>query len=149
VGERWEADAPPQLRRRAASVSDGVASATGLLPDRYRVRIRMGAVTVHERWISIEQDLEETVLIYPVVPVTIRLEDSEGNPFHGEARVTVSRDGRDIYRGIQAAEGSIVAPTTGPGDYELLLKTEDGEARKAFRVAQNEVVRETIGTQNS
>jgi len=62
AGTDEHAESRAQIRRVAAA-TNGVAEASGLLPGRYRIRVRLRGLVVHEHLMRLEKDAEGTVAI--------------------------------------------------------------------------------------
>jgi hypothetical protein len=148
--ERVSETGVPEGPVRRAEVPPGRAraEAAGLIAGRYRLRVRLGGLLVHEETAELRADSEGSLAIPPRKRVPVRLAAPGGGAYRGPAAVTLLRDGREVYAADLLVEEKVVATTTGPGRYELIVRAPSGVARIAFVVTENEVAAEEPSPQN-
>jgi hypothetical protein len=135
---------------RTRTVRSGVTPIEfeGLHAGTYAARVRSRGLLHWEGEIAVSGDLNQTVPIDRGEDITLQVLVSDGVAFKGRAEVVLWKDGREVYRVFEEIEGSVTVPTAGPGDYELLVHSEDRRAHVTFTLTREEVENEAAGGDN-
>jgi hypothetical protein len=123
--------------RHVTRTSNGLAEAGKLLPGTYLVRVRVRGVLVLERRLFLDRDRDERAAVPRIQEVVVQIAASVREPFRGDARVILRRNGREVYNSVEKIDGRVIVPTVGPGRYDLVVRCGDRIARKAFRIAKD------------
>jgi protocatechuate 3,4-dioxygenase beta subunit len=115
----------------------------GLPAGKYLARARAGGLLHWEDEIEVPSTQAEIVPIERGDDLTFQLLVADGIRFRGRAEVVLWKGGREVYRVVEEIGGSVTVPSAGPGDYELLVHSEDRRAHVTFAVAREEVEKES------
>jgi hypothetical protein len=114
----------------------------GLPAGTYIARVRARGLLHWEGEVVLEGDRAQTVPIDEGEDIAFQLLVAEGEEFRGRAEVILWKGGREVYRAFEEIGGSVTVPTAGPGDYEILVRSQDRRANVTFTLTRGEVENE-------
>jgi hypothetical protein len=116
------------------SATEASFAATGLRPGRYRLRVRIEKLLLHEADFDLQESRKDSVRLQRATEVSVRLLVSENKPFRGRAEVRLLQGERELYKQVQMIDETVTIPTPGAGEYELVVQSADRSARMRIAV---------------
>jgi len=104
-------------------------AATRLRPGKYRLRVRIEKLLLHEADFDLQGNRKDSVRLQRASEVSVRLLISEDEPFRGRAEVVLLQGERELYKQVQMIDGSVTVPTPEVGEYELVVRSAERSAR--------------------
>jgi hypothetical protein len=111
--------------------------ATRLRPGKYRLRVRVEKLLLHEADFDLQESFKDSVHLEKTGEVSVQLFVSEGEPFVGRAEVTLLQGERELYKQVQMIDGTATVPTPGAGEYEIVVRSDDRSARMRIHCGQD------------
>jgi carboxypeptidase family protein len=146
----------PEARGEARSVpiEHGQASAPGLYPGKYRLRIKLPGYLPFEGRFEMTPGaaeapggtLAQELRLRPGNTIQVAVIGVGGKPYRGKGEaVLLRKDGVEVHRAYGQFDGEVLLPVLPPGSYILTIRTDEGSTRMELEVSKDQKVDARLG----